>query len=98
MAGKNKKLSRKNRGSWKIQYASYKAENRQAKNKIARLERIVAAFPNDLQAAAALARIKKEGVTNYRQKPKTKGGWMIGRKKKATAAKPRRKKSETEES
>ena len=47
-----KKKSMKNKGT----YATYKAENRAHKNKIAKLTRHVAKFPNDEKAQAELSR------------------------------------------
>lgn len=52
-----KKRSMRGKGS----YASYKAENRVYKNKVAKLERQCKQQPNNKEAKKALERIKKDG-------------------------------------
>lgn len=52
----------------KKQYAVYKTEDRQAKNKRAKLAKHMKAHPNDAQAVEA----KKAGLAGYKKKSETK--------------------------
>ena len=65
-------MAKKSSFKGKKQYPTYKAENRVYKNKIAKLERHIKAYPEDEQAKTALARIQKDGYTG-RQRPHVAG-------------------------
>lgn len=52
----------------KAHYQRYKAEERHAKNKIAKLERYVEQSPNDEQAKLALEKLLEEGVPYTRNR------------------------------
>ena len=62
------------KSSWKgkKQYPTYKTENRVYKNKIAKLEKHIKAYPEDEKAKEALERIKKSGYSG-RQRPHAPG-------------------------
>lgn len=73
--------------AWKSGYTTYKAENRQEKNKIRRLKRYLKDNPNDLQAAAALKRLEGDGAKYTRNhRPSGKGQTIVGQEEAKTRA------------
>lgn len=54
--------------SYKTQYSNYKSSSKHSKNKIAKLERHVKKYPEDIQSITYLASIKKNGVLYKRNK------------------------------
>lgn len=59
--------------AWKSAATAYKATDRCAKNKLRKMERHLAAHPNDEQSAKA-----KPG-SHTRKAPNNKGGWVTGK-------------------
>lgn len=64
----------------KAHFATYKAEERHAKNKVRKLERHIDNTPNDEQAAKALENLLENGVSYTRNRRATKPNSTVQKK------------------